>query len=416
MYSHVCPGYDEVDPDPGTLFYGGGGLKGKRHLIGWAIAGSCAFITLLISFHLIYRHARNYNKPSEQRHIMRIVLMIPIYAVISFLSFRFYKRSIYFETVRDCYEAFVIYSFFILLLTYLGDDDEMQRSKITGSDRRKLLSPLNCFYYNPMNENFLHYMKYGIIQYVAIKPLCTLAAVILEHHDLYCETAYDFHFGMIYITIINFFSASIALYCLVLFYQTINLEIQEHSPFLKFMCVKMVVFFCYWQTIVISLVAALGVFKPEDNWTLTDVKIGISCTLICVEMVVFSALHVYSFSYRPYVIPGKTTPVFMSLIDGFNPVDMGREIVWAIQDVVLLIQGKPLPVREGKLNFKLKRAHTTRLLKRNRFFKNRKQKAPDGQTPQGSQGALDTADHDEQARASLLQNADGRTYQATSNV
>lgn len=148
-------------------------------------------------------------------HIMRIVLMIPIYAVISFLSFRFYKKSIYFETIRDCYEAFVIYSFFILLLTYLGDDDEMQRSKITGSDRRKLLSPLNCFYYNPLNENFLHYMKYGIIQYVAIKPLCTIAAVILEHHGLYCETVYDFHFGMIYITIINFFSASIALYCLV---------------------------------------------------------------------------------------------------------------------------------------------------------------------------------------------------------
>jgi hypothetical protein len=254
--------------------------------------------------------------------------MIPIYAVISFLSFRFYKKSLYFETVRDCYEAFVIYSFFILLLTYLGDDDEMQRSKITGSDRRKLLSPLNCFYYNPMNENFLHYMKYGIIQYVAIKPLCTLAAVILEHHDLYCETAYDFHFGMIYITIINFFSASIALYCLVgiplenerrmvvlwillrfqcldpfrlltqtlLLYRSFSIKQSisrsknivssdnvlvsvnlyawiEHgvdkwtfdpffffflAPFLKFMCVKMVVFFCYWQTIVISLVAALG--------------------------------------------------------------------------------------------------------------------------------------------------------------
>ncbi|KAF9986507.1 hypothetical protein BGZ65_007394 [Modicella reniformis] len=362
------------------------------HIIGWALSGACAIIATAISLHLLYRHAKNYNKPSEQRHIMRIVLMVPIYAIISFLSFRFYKHSIYFETIRDCYEAFVIYSFFILLLTYLGDDNEVQRSKITGSDRRKLLYPLNCFYYNPLHENFLNYMKYGILQYVAIKPLCTLAAVILEYYGLYCATSYDFHFGMVYITIINFTSVSVALYCLVLFYQTINLEIQDHY-----------------------------VFKPENNWSVMDVELGISAVLICVEMVVFSILHVYSFSYRPYVISGKTTPIWKSLIDGFNPVDIVREIIWACQETLLLIQGKSLPVRDGHLNFKLKRAHTIRLLKRHRFFKNRKaavdpKAAAIYQTSLDGEGTLDAADDEELARASLLQHADVLTQKYTGFV
>ncbi|KAF9391135.1 hypothetical protein BGX21_011304 [Mortierella sp. AD011] len=389
MYSHVCPDYDDPWDDssnPSLLPYGDS-LKGKRHIIGWAISGACAFIATAISFHLLYRHARNYNKPSEQRHIMRIVLMIPVYAVISFLSFRFYKESIYFETIRDCYEAFVIYSFFILLLTYLGEDNETQRSKITGSDRRKLLYPLNCFYYNPLNENFLHYMKYGILQYVAIKPLCTFAAVVLQYYGLYCETVYDFHFGMVYITIVDFISVSIALYCL-----------------------------------------------PEDGWTIINVELGISSILICVEMVVFSILHVYSFSYRPYVIPGVTTSVLKSLVDGFNPVDMLREIVWALQDTVLLIEGEPLPVREGRLNlsFKLKRAHTIRLRKRDRIFKILKPANPNAVDPklvaiyqhslevenaQNSASASASASgHGDDVRARLLDHADGNNYHSTSTV
>ncbi|ORZ00002.1 organic solute transporter Ostalpha-domain-containing protein [Lobosporangium transversale] len=429
FYSHECPDYDspENDPSGSTIWPDHNGLNGKRHLIGWALSGTCAFFATVISFHLLYRHAKNYNKPSEQRHIMRIVLMIPVYAIISFLSYRFYKEAVYFETIRDCYEAFVIYSFFILLLTYLGDDNETQRSKITGSDRRKLLYPLNCFYYNPLNENFLHYMKYGILQYVAIKPLCTLAAVILQYYGLYCETTYDFHFGMIYITIINFFSASVALYCLVLFYETISLEIQEHSPLMKFFCVKMVVFFCYWQTCVLSLLGALEVFKPENNWSILNVELGISSVLICIEMVVFSILHVYSFSYRPYVIPGVTTPITKSLWDGFNPVDMLREIVWACQDTVLMIQGKPMPVRDGHLSMKLQRAHTTRIRKRDRFFKSRKPAGGTQDSAVANQGSSSThqisanvRDHREreqdEARARLLANADSRNYSSTSSV
>ena len=41
----------------------------------------------------------------QQRYIIRILLMVPIYAIISWLSYRFFRDAIYYETVRDCYEA-----------------------------------------------------------------------------------------------------------------------------------------------------------------------------------------------------------------------------------------------------------------------------------------------------------------------
>lgn len=45
--------------------------------------------------------------------------MIPIYAIISFVSFYDYWHAIYWQVLRDCYEAFAIASFFTLLCHYI---------------------------------------------------------------------------------------------------------------------------------------------------------------------------------------------------------------------------------------------------------------------------------------------------------
>lgn len=67
------------------------------------------------------RHQSFYYHPTEQRHIVRLLLMPVVYAVCSFLSYMFYREALYFQLVRDCYEALVIASFFFLLLSYLSN-------------------------------------------------------------------------------------------------------------------------------------------------------------------------------------------------------------------------------------------------------------------------------------------------------
>lgn len=121
-------------------------------------------------------------------------------------------------------------------------------------------------------------------------------------------------------------------------------------------------------------------------------------------MVVFSILHVYSFSYHPYVIPGVRTPVFKSLQDGFNPMDMVREILWACTDFCLLISGKPLPVRDGLLSVKLKRAHTIRIRKVQRFFKSRRPTAPIHVDPRVEEIYQSTLEAEERREAQEQQN------------
>ena len=47
----------------------------------------------------------NYRMPRLQRHVIRILFMVPIYAVDCWLALRFKELTIYFDTIRECYEA-----------------------------------------------------------------------------------------------------------------------------------------------------------------------------------------------------------------------------------------------------------------------------------------------------------------------
>ncbi|KAK5611060.1 hypothetical protein CRENBAI_022634 [Crenichthys baileyi] len=78
-----------------------------------AISGFFVWTALILTCHQIYMHLRFYSSPREQRHIVRILFIVPIYAFDSWLSLLFFTNDqfyVYFDTIRDCYEAFVIYN------------------------------------------------------------------------------------------------------------------------------------------------------------------------------------------------------------------------------------------------------------------------------------------------------------------
>jgi hypothetical protein len=54
--------------------------------------------------------------------------MVPIYALSSFLSILWYKYSIYFSVIQQCYEAFAIASFFSLICSYTAPDLHEQKN------------------------------------------------------------------------------------------------------------------------------------------------------------------------------------------------------------------------------------------------------------------------------------------------
>lgn len=71
--------------------------------------------------------------------------MIPIYASISFLSYKFYRHAIYWEVARDCYEAFAIASFFHLMCHYVEPTLHEQKNYFRSTTPKNWVMPLNWF-------------------------------------------------------------------------------------------------------------------------------------------------------------------------------------------------------------------------------------------------------------------------------
>lgn len=65
---------------------------------------------------------------------------------------------------------------------------------------------------------------------------------------------------MLYTQIINFISASISLYFLILFYFATREELLAYNPVWKFLVVKAILFFTFWQAITLMILVNVGAF------------------------------------------------------------------------------------------------------------------------------------------------------------
>ncbi|KAI5899741.1 DUF300-domain-containing protein [Schizophyllum commune H4-8] len=316
--------YKEVAPDGPSLFQNGK-LVIQTHHIGWLVSGVFTLIACGVSFWLIDKHLQWYHNKHEQRHIVRILFLVPIYAIVSLASYFFWNHSTPIILVRDCYESTVLTSFFYLLLLYLSPDYqtqqmifakeglsyEQERQAIrSGTTVKKWVLPLGWVKWKPADGlYFLQLMKWGVLQYCVVRPLCTLAAVILDYAGLYCEASWGLGWGHIYLTIIISISVTIAMYCLIQLYVAVSEYLAPQKPLLKLFAIKAVVFLTFWQATFLSVLTMFGVVKDTEYMTAEDVNIGIGALLETFEMACFALVHVKAFTFKvyiPYYLPDST--------------------------------------------------------------------------------------------------------------
>ncbi|OLN97527.1 Transmembrane protein [Colletotrichum chlorophyti] len=289
------------------------------HDLALVIAGSCTIIAIFLSFYLVFMHAVNYTKPREQRQIIRILFMVPVYASSSFLQLYFYWHAVYFQVMSDCYEAFAIASFFSLMCHYLAPDLHTQKDYFRNLYPIKpWVWPLNWFakccggqrgiWRTPKSGlTWFNVIWIGVYHYVFIRVAMTVTAVLTQYYHRYCESSNSPVFAHVWVISINSLAVTIAMYCVIQFYVQLREPLKSHSPFLKVLAIKLVVFFSFWQVTCISLATStLDLVHPNEVLAYPDIKVGIPALLLCVEMAGFALLHLWAFPYAPYVPGAKT--------------------------------------------------------------------------------------------------------------
>ncbi|CCH43084.1 putative membrane protein [Wickerhamomyces ciferrii] len=256
----------------------------------------------------IYLQFKNYRKPFVQRLIVRIQLIVPLFAITCYISLRWFPLSKFVEPFKEIYEAFVIYTFFSLLTHLLGGE---RRLVVLTSGRLPVSQPWPFSLILPavdISDPFtLLTIKRGILQYVWLKPLICALTAITEAFNLYNSGSNGYFNPYFIINFIYNVSVSVSLYDLALFWKCLYGDLRPFNPWGKFLCVKLIIFASYWQGVLLGLLSWFGVLRNENSDSNNTLGFAIQNALLCIELIGFAIGHWYSFSYAEYnarTLPG----------------------------------------------------------------------------------------------------------------
>lgn len=263
------------------------------------VATFWAALAILISWSTIMRHLLNYSDPRQQLYIVRILMMIPAYAIQTWLSMVFPKYYLWFNAGRDIYEAYVLYIFMQLLIQYLGGE----RMLITHLEmKRRVKRPWPCHNYRKIHTDKIFFlrMKQGVFQFVIIKPITAVLSLAADHFGIYDDGSFALNRWFIYLSLINNISVTISLTCLVLFYSTTEDRLKPYRPLSKFVCIKAILFFSFWQSCIFVILTKLDVFgtEYEKSKILANKILNI---LICIEMLWIALMQSFAFSPQDFI-------------------------------------------------------------------------------------------------------------------
>lgn len=212
---------------------------------------------------------KHYRKPILQRYVVRILIMVPLYAISSLVSLVSLKAAFYIDAVRDIYESFVLYCFFALLVNYLGGERSLL-IMLHGRPPKQHLWPVSIF--SPEMDlsdpyTFL-FLKRGIFQYVYIKPVLAILTMALKWTGKYQEGYISAGSGYFWISLIYNVSVATSLYCLAMFWVATSSDLKPFRPMPKFLSIKAIIFFSFWQGFAISLLVYIGFIHSGESITL----------------------------------------------------------------------------------------------------------------------------------------------------
>jgi len=215
----------------------------QASMVSLAMVILCSIITL----QNVIMHLANYSRDDLQRHITRIILVVPIYTIASWIEISHPSLSIFCHAVVDFWEALVVYSFFNLILEYVGGEHNwLVCVQHTHPEGLKHIPPLNWCFPRAMDldPSWLRKCKLACFQFVFVKPLTAIIFLPFLFAGIYYNPPWPLIRDIIY----NI-TYTVAMYALASLYMTTHEHpsLKPKRPLAKISTVKLVIFFTYWQ-------------------------------------------------------------------------------------------------------------------------------------------------------------------------
>lgn len=305
--------------------------------VAWGVAGAFVMVATLLSLAQMRLHILWNNQANQRKYVLRILFMVPVYGLESWLGLRFSGSAMYFDVLRECYEALVIYSFFQFLVEFLGGEVAVVRMLSDKEASQPHFTPFCCLSTWEKGSAFYNNAKIGTLQYVVIKPVMAVLTFILAVAGRYEDGHFSSGNGYPYVAFVNNASQIWAMYCLILFFMATREELAPVRPVPKFLVVKSVVFFTFWQSVALAVLVRVGLIRGNEEHSTENVVTSVQDFIVCVEMCVAAVAHHYAFKYSDFhdTEVGRTVPPLMrSFFDVVNVTDV------YVHDVKRVVQSR----------------------------------------------------------------------------
>jgi len=186
------------------------------HHLNMIFSGACTALACLVIFMVQVSHACRYSNPNQQRKIMRISLLIPIYSVVSFLSICFPNAYVYIFAWTDFCQSITLGTFFLLLNEYLSvvierqdsaskplqpfQYDEMEEERLEELQWQKV-STNNDFGFSALTISSIQKRSMMVFQYPVVSFLLGVVTDITQAAKIYCLESNKTHFAHLWVSI-----------------------------------------------------------------------------------------------------------------------------------------------------------------------------------------------------------------------
>nr|CCC93911.1 conserved hypothetical protein [Trypanosoma congolense IL3000] len=264
------------------------------------LGGYCAIFATLMSLFQILEHLTCFSNPECQTKVVRILFMVPLYAMISWICILAPDAAEYLNIIRDAYESYAIYAFFQLMLALMGGVDAVYRALML-EEWEPVPHVFPMCWLEPMKvtPTFVRNCRLCIFQFMVVKPLAAIVTIILTAKDE-MGGILDVRKGHFWTALTCNTSITIAFTALIYFYVGLKDFMEGTDALMKFICIKAVIFLSFWQGILIQLLAATDYLPDFGYWSKEAAPQGLQDLLICVEMMFVAFAHRYCFGSDVY--------------------------------------------------------------------------------------------------------------------
>ncbi|TRX94986.1 hypothetical protein FHL15_004071 [Xylaria flabelliformis] len=276
------------------------------------VSGALAIFSTLVVLALIWRHATNMSRPREQLYIIRICLLLPIFAIVLWVAVYIPWTYVYLYSIVIFCEPMTLTCFFLFICETLAAPVSTTPTPSPSSPpsrRSVFLSPLvtRARQLNvPLTDgsvfNVFRRSWFGVAQGIPVAWAVAIASIASEAKGVYCLTAHDAHHAHIFLIVFKTVSTFTALISVLRTTLPVRAEVKKHRAMTKLWAFKALIFFQTAQDFIFGIISSKAPRSLTDSKTISQVDFitGLPSLVVEIELVFFALFFHYAYSVSMY--------------------------------------------------------------------------------------------------------------------